>query len=114
LQNRHEGEWEPGGALREALEGLPLRPGTGRDAHLAGLGPHLEEALGELGRLERQRGLSDGERVVEEALRVLLAAARGPGRRPRAGTPAREDVPPGTRSIGATPLPWEGCFREGG
>ena len=79
LQNRHEEEWEPGGALREALEGLPLRPGTGRDEHLAGLAPHLGEALGTLGRLERQRGLSDGERAAEEALRVLLEAAKEAG-----------------------------------
>ena len=79
MQNRHEEEWEPGGALREALERLPLRPGAGRDEHLAGLAPHLEEALGTLGRLERRRGLSDGERVVEEALRALLEAARGAG-----------------------------------
>jgi len=79
LRNAYEDEWEPGGALREALEGLPLRPGTGQDGHLAGLGPHLEEALGELGRLERRRGLSDGERVSAEALRDLLAAARRGG-----------------------------------
>ena len=79
LQKAHEDEWEPGGALREALEGLPLRPGQVRDGHLAGLVPHLEGALGELGHLERQRGLSDGERLTEEALRVLLAAAEGAG-----------------------------------
>lgn len=79
MQNRHEDEWEPGGALKEALEGLPLRAGSGRDAdlagHLAGLGPHAEEALGALGLLERRRGLSDAERTRAEALRRLLAAA---------------------------------------
>jgi hypothetical protein len=79
LQNRHEEEWEPGGALREALGGLPLVAGPGRDADLAELKPHLEEALEELGRLERRRGLSDEERVTEEALRVLLAAAKEAG-----------------------------------
>jgi hypothetical protein len=79
LQSRHEEEWEPDGALREALEGLPLVAGPGRDAdlagHLAGLRPHAEEALGALGLLERRRGLSDAERTREEALRRLLAAA---------------------------------------
>jgi hypothetical protein len=79
LQKAREDEWEPGGALRGALEGLPLLPGRGREDHLAGLRPHLERALGELGRLERCRGLSDAERVAEGALRVLLAAARGVG-----------------------------------
>lgn len=79
LREEHEDKWEPGGALREALEGLPLRPGTGRDEHLQVLVPHLEGALGELGRLKRYRGLSDGERVMEEALRGLLAAAKEAG-----------------------------------
>ncbi len=79
MQKAHEDEWEPGGALREALGGLPLLPGGGRDEHLAGLRPHLEEALEELGRLERQRGLFDGERVMEDALRMLLAAAKEAG-----------------------------------
>jgi hypothetical protein len=79
LQNRHEDEWEPGGALREALVGLPLVAGPGRGAdlagHLAGLRPLAEEALGALGLLERRRGLSDAERTRAEALRRLLAAA---------------------------------------
>jgi hypothetical protein len=79
LQNKHEEEWEPGGALRRALEGLPLRAGPSRDAdlvgHLARLRPHAEEALGTLGLLERRRGLSDAERTRAEALRRLLAAA---------------------------------------
>jgi hypothetical protein len=79
LQKAHEDEWEAPGSLREALEGLPLSPGLAWDGHLAGLVPYLEGALGELGYLERQRGLSDGERVMEEALRVLLAAAKGVG-----------------------------------
>ncbi len=79
MQNAREEEWEVGGDLRQALGRLPLRPGAGRDEHLAGLVPYLEEALGELGRLERRRALSDGERVSAEALRVLLAAAREAG-----------------------------------
>lgn len=79
MPNAREEEWEIGEDLRQALERLPLLPGAERDGHLAGLGPHLEEALGTLGRLERQRGLSDEERVSAEALRVLLAAAREAG-----------------------------------
>ncbi len=79
MQNAREEEWEVDGDLWQALGKLPLRPGAGRNGHLAGLRPHLEEALGELGRLERRRGLSDEERVSAEALRVLLAAAREAG-----------------------------------
>ena len=79
MQNARGEEWEVGEVLREALGTLPLRPGRGWDEHLAGLGPHLEEALGTLGRLERQSGLSDEERVSARALRVLLAAAREAG-----------------------------------
>lgn len=79
MQNKHEEEWEPVGALREALEGLPLGAEPSRDADLAGhlsrLRPHAEEALGALGLLERRRGLSDAERTRAEALRRLLAAA---------------------------------------
>ena len=79
MQSRHEEEWEPGGALREALEGLPLGAGPDRGAdlaeHLARLRPHAEEALGALGFLERRRDLSDAERTRAEALRRLLAAA---------------------------------------
>ena len=68
-----------GGALRRALEGMPLQPGPARDGHLARLGPLVEEALGELARLERQRGLSDGELARKEALGELLASARAGG-----------------------------------
>ncbi len=79
MQNRHEDEWEPGGALREALVGLPLGAGPSRGAdlagHLARLRPHAEEALGALALLERRRGLSDAERTRAEALGRLLAAA---------------------------------------
>jgi len=67
-------EWEPGKDLVGALEGLPLRPGAGRGENLAGLRPHLEGALGELGRLERRGGLSEGERTRREALAALMAA----------------------------------------
>ncbi len=67
-------EWEPGAALTGALEGLSLLPATHRDLDLARLGPHLEEALGELADLERQRGLSGRERIREEALGILLAS----------------------------------------
>ncbi len=67
-------EWEPGAALTGALEGLSLLPETHRDGDLAGLKPHLEEALGELADLEWQRGLSGRERTREEALRMLLGS----------------------------------------
>ena len=72
-------EWEPAGALREALGRLPLRPLTGDDlaGHLLGLGPHAEEALETLGRMERGGGLSDAERARAAALRRLLALAEG-------------------------------------
>ncbi len=65
-------EWEPGASLTGALEGLSLLPGTHRDGDLAGLKPHLEEALGQLADLEWRRGLSGRERTREEALRMLL------------------------------------------
>ncbi len=67
-------EWEPGASLTGALEGLSLLPGTHRDGDLAGLRPHLEEALGELADLEWRRGLSGRERTREEALRMLLTS----------------------------------------
>ena len=65
-------EWEPGAALTGALEGLSLLPATHGDVDLAGLRPHLEEALGELADLEWRRGLSGRERTREEGLRMLL------------------------------------------
>ena len=95
MHNAREGEWEPGGAIREALGGMPLSPGPYLDEHLARLGPLLEEALEELRRPRRRGGLSRQERATEEALRALLAASKAPeGRTPRTG----EDVPPGTRA----------------
>ena len=77
MQETREEQWEPGEALREALGGMPLLPGPDRDGHLARLGPLLEGALGELGRLERRRGLFPEERVGKEALEKLLAASAG-------------------------------------
>jgi hypothetical protein len=68
-------EWEPGAALASALEQIPLMPGPAQDGHLAGLRPLLEGALGEIGRLERRRGLSPDERARAEALEELLAAS---------------------------------------
>jgi hypothetical protein len=73
-QARNQEEWEPGASLTGALEGLSLLPGAHRDVELARLGPHLEEALGELADLEWRRGLSERERTREEALRMLLAS----------------------------------------
>lgn len=70
---RHE-EWEPGAALVGALKGLPVRPGTGQGEDLAGLKPLLGEALEAVGRLERQRSLSEREAKRREALRALMAA----------------------------------------
>ena len=79
MQNVREDEWDLGVDLRETLEGMPLWPGPARDGHLARLGPLVEEALGELGRFERSRGLSDGELARKEALEGLLAAVRADG-----------------------------------
>jgi hypothetical protein len=67
-------EWEPSGALTSALEEMSLLPGTDRNEDLARLKPHLEEALGTLERLERQRGLSGREKTRAGALRMLLAS----------------------------------------
>ena len=69
-----EDEWEPSAALTSALEEASLLPGATLDGDLAGLKPHLEEALGQLADLEWQRGLSGRERTREEALRMLLAS----------------------------------------
>ncbi len=67
-------EWEPSEALTSALEEASLLPGATLDGDLAGLKPHLEEALGALGRLGRRRDLSETEKMRAEALRMLLAS----------------------------------------
>lgn len=72
-QQEWESEWEPSEALMTALGGMPLSPGADPNGHLAQLEPHLvEEALATLGRLERQRGLSEREKTRAGALRMLL------------------------------------------
>ena len=67
-------EWEPSGALTDALKGVSLLPGAERDVDLARLEPHAEEALGTLERLERRRDLSEREKARMGALRMLLAS----------------------------------------
>ena len=49
-------------------------PGAILDGGLAGLKPHLEEALVALERLGRRRDLSETEKIRAEALRMLLAS----------------------------------------
>jgi hypothetical protein len=71
---KRDQEWEPSAALMGTLEGLTLVPGAVLDGDLAGLKPHLEEALATLERLERQRGLSETEKMRREALGMLLAS----------------------------------------
>ena len=71
-QARDRVEWEPDAALMGAMQEARLPPGTLRDANIAELKPHLEEALGELSGLEQQRGLSRRERTRAEALGMLL------------------------------------------
>ncbi len=69
-----EGEWEPSADLMGALEGMSLLPGETLGGDLAGMRPHLEEALGALGRLGQRRDLSKTEKMRAEALRMLLAS----------------------------------------
>ncbi|HEV2744324.1 MAG TPA: hypothetical protein VGV91_14310 [Rubrobacter sp.] len=66
--------------MTSALEEASLLPGATLDGDLAGLKPHLEEALGALGRLGRRRDLSETERMREAALRMLLASIERAGR----------------------------------
>ena len=73
-RDKDEEEWEPSAALVGALEEASLLPGATLDGDLAGLKPHLEEALAALGRLGRRRDLSETERMREAALRMLLAS----------------------------------------
>jgi hypothetical protein len=74
LRDEHEQEWEPSAALVGALEEASLLPGETLDGDLAGLKPHLEEALAALGRLGRRRDLSETEKMRAEALRMLLVS----------------------------------------
>jgi hypothetical protein len=67
-------EWEPSDVLTSALGNTQLLPGTDRDRQLAGLEPHLREALTTLDDIERQRGLSGREKTRAGALRMLLAS----------------------------------------
>jgi hypothetical protein len=67
-------EWEPSGAFTSVLRGMSRLPGADRNRDLARLKPHLEEALGTLERLERQRGLSDREKMRGGTLKMLLAS----------------------------------------
>ena len=69
-----EQEWAPSADLMEALGRMSLVPGATLDGDLAGMKPHLEEALGALGRLGRRRNLSETEKMRAEALRMLLAS----------------------------------------
>jgi hypothetical protein len=69
-----EGEWEPSAGLVGALEKMSLAPGETLDGDLAGMKPHLEEALVALGRLGRRRDLSETEKMRAQALRMLLAS----------------------------------------
>ena len=69
-----EEEWEPSASLAGALEEASLLTGATLDGDLAGLKPHLEEALVALGRLERRRDLSETEKMRAEVLRMLLAS----------------------------------------
>ncbi|MGI8909976.1 MAG: hypothetical protein ACR2JR_05390 [Rubrobacteraceae bacterium] len=64
-------EWEPSAILASTIEELSLKPGTSRN-EVARLKPYLEEALEELACLERQRDISDRERMRAEALWMLL------------------------------------------
>jgi hypothetical protein len=57
-----------------ALEEASLLPGATLDGDLAGLKPHLEEALAALGRLGRRRDLAETEKIRAEALGMLLAS----------------------------------------
>jgi len=69
-----KGEWEPSADLMGALERTSLAPGETLDGDLAGMKPHLEDALGALERLGRRRDLSETEKMRAEALRMLLAS----------------------------------------
>jgi len=73
-RGRDREEWEPSGALTSALGQMSLLPGTERNGDLAKLEPYVQEALGTLEHLERQRGLSEREKTRARALGMLLAS----------------------------------------
>jgi hypothetical protein len=73
-QGSNHQEWEPSGAMTSALEQMPLQAQTSQNEDRANLKPHLEEALETLERLERQRSLSDREKMRGGALRMLLTS----------------------------------------
>jgi hypothetical protein len=73
-QGSNHQEWEPSRALTGALEQMPLQAQTSQNEDRANLKPHLEEALEMLELLERQRGLSDREKMRGGVLRMLLTS----------------------------------------
>jgi hypothetical protein len=73
-QGSNHQEWEPSGAMISALAQMPLQAQTSQNEDLVNLKAHLEEALQALQRLQRQRGLSDREKMREGALRMLLTS----------------------------------------
>ena len=75
-QGSNHQEWEPSRALTSALEELPLPVQIPRNEDLANLKAHLEEALEMLELLERQRGLSDREKMRGGVLRMLLTSIK--------------------------------------
>jgi hypothetical protein len=72
VQGCNHQEWEPSGALTSSLDDMPLLTQTSQNEDLVRLKPRLEEALQTLQRLDRQRGLSDREKMRGGALRMLL------------------------------------------
>jgi hypothetical protein len=75
-QGSNHQEWEPSGAMTSALEESPLQAQRSQNEDRANLKAHLEEALETLERLERQRGLSDREKMRVGALRMLLTSIK--------------------------------------
>ena len=73
-QGCEQEEWEPSGALTNALQEMSVLPGTERNGDLARLGSYVEEALRTLDYLERQRGHSEREQARAGALRMLLGS----------------------------------------
>jgi hypothetical protein len=75
-QGSNHQEWEPSGAMTSALEESPLQAQRSQNEDRANLKAHLEEALETLERLERQRGLSDREKMRGGVLRMLLTSIK--------------------------------------